>query len=189
MFFFSKTLYWSLCPQTTPSRFPRHCTYKLHYRNSYSSIFDACLPVLREGNYLPWLLRFPLCYTGDPSIIPGICLEIRRCSCWLLLSPSRNIVPQHSFPLQRGLHGSFFLRYFFQLAIPPGFHVSNIPKGNLVKYLVLGIYADETMEAAAHRVCVWRIKEKNVFWSIQHSTYNSQSSMETLFFVACLVTG
>ena len=53
MFFFSKTLYWSLCPQATPSRFPRHCTYKLHFRNSYSSIFDACLPVLREGNYLP----------------------------------------------------------------------------------------------------------------------------------------
>ena len=28
--------------------------------------------------------------------------------------------------------GSFFLRYLFQLATPPGFHVSHIPKGNLV---------------------------------------------------------
>ena len=43
--------YYPLCPQATP-RFPHHCTCKLHLRNSYSSIFDACPPVLHEGNCL-----------------------------------------------------------------------------------------------------------------------------------------
>ena len=123
--------YYPLWSQATPSRFP-HYTYKLHLRNSYSSIFDACPPVLHKGNYLLWWLRrFPLCDTVDPSLIPGICLDIRRCSCRLLISPFSNIVPQHSFPPQIEIHGSFFLRYVFQLATPPGFHVSHIPKGNL----------------------------------------------------------
>ena len=53
-----------------------------------------------------------------------------------LLAPSlpfsQYIVPYHSFRLQLEVHGSFFLRYIFQLATPQGFHVAYIPKGNLV---------------------------------------------------------
>ena len=42
----------------------------LHLRNPYSSILDACPPLLHKGKHLPWwLLRFPLCYTVDPSLI------------------------------------------------------------------------------------------------------------------------
>ena len=114
--------------------FPHHCKDKLHLRNSYPSICDACPPVLHKANYPPWWLRFPLCYTVDPSLIPCTCLEIPRCSCSLFIFPFRNIVPQHSFPLQLELRcmAIFFLRYLFQLATPPGFHVSHISKGNLV---------------------------------------------------------
>ena len=89
-----------MCPQAIPSRFPHHCTYEVHLHNSYSSMFDACPPVLCKWTYLPWLLRFPLCDTANPSLIPGVCLEIRRCSSWLRLFPFRNILPQHSSPLQ-----------------------------------------------------------------------------------------